>query len=152
MTKKAKARPIRAPYTRERLTTHVNGPSMTQQHFADECDINKIMAKYQRDGLVTHVAKYQGKYDDYTVMPDFQTALNTMKEAEEMFLSIPSEIRREFENDPGKFVEFATDPENIDKMREMGLAPKTRDNMTVREKAVIDADATSASEPVPDPS
>ena len=146
MTKKAKARPIRAPYTRERQITTIEGPTMAQQHFADECDINKIMAKYQRDGLVTHVAKYQGKYDDYTVMPDFQTALNTMKDAEEMFLSIPSEIRREFDNDPGKFVEFATDPENIDKLREMGLAPKTRENMTVREKAVIDADTTSASE------
>ena len=117
-------RPIRLPYTRERTVTRFTQPSMAQQQFKEECDINNIMAKYQKSGLVTHVAKYQGKYDDFTVLPDFKTALDTMNEAQEMFLTIPSEIRREFDNDPGKFVEFATDPDNLDELREMGLAPK----------------------------
>lgn len=113
----------RLPGTRQRTKTRIIGDSMAQQQFKDECDINKIMAKYQKSGLVTHVAQYQGRYDDFTVLPDFKTALDTMNEAQAMFLTIPSDIRAQFENDPGKFVEFATDPKNLDQMRDLGLAP-----------------------------
>ena len=96
---------------------------MAQQQFKDECDINNIMSKYQKTGLITHVAKHQGDYHDFTVMPDFKTAIDTIHEAEAMFMEIPANIREQFENDPGKFVEFATDDCNYDEMVRMGLIP-----------------------------
>lgn len=109
---------------RQKLEKHVQGPTMTQQHMRDECDINKIMAKYEKTGLITHLAKYKGNYSDFTVLPDFQTAMNSIKNAEQMFLELPASVRERFHNDPGEFVEFATDECNLDEMREMGLAPK----------------------------
>ena len=101
----------------------VVGESMTQQHMKDECDINNIMAKYQKTGLITHVAKYEGNYDDFTVMPDFKTAMDTMMAAQDMFLTLPSDVREKFDNDPGTFVEFATDSCNYEEMVELGLVP-----------------------------
>lgn len=97
-------------------------PSLTKQEFKDECDINKIMAQYQRTGLVSHVARYQGDYSDVADAVDYQTALNIMKEAQDMFMTVPSSVRSQFDNDPGKFLEFVQDPNNAEKMYEMGLA------------------------------
>lgn len=99
-------------------------PSMTRQSEADACDINKIMAQYRRSGLLSHVNKYQGRYEDITALAetDFQSALNMVIEAEEMFETVPADIREKFMNDPGKFLEFATNPENVEEMRELGLA------------------------------
>ena len=39
-------------------------PSLTKQSFKDECNINNIMSKYMKDGLIGHVNKHQGRYDD----------------------------------------------------------------------------------------
>jgi len=39
-----------------------------------------------------------------------------------MFEELPSTIRAQFENNPEKFLEFVQNPDNLDKMRELGLA------------------------------
>ena len=105
------------------VNQHVGEETMTQQHMAESTDINHIMKRYEQSGLLEHVNQYQGEYGDFTVMPDFHTAMNKIKEAEDMFLTIPASIREKFDNDPGKFVEFATNSENLGELREMGLAP-----------------------------
>lgn len=114
---------IRKFFEREKQLATIGTVSMAQQHMKDECDINNIMAKYQKTGLITHVAKHQGNYDDFTVMPDFKTAMDTMAAANEMFLEIPAALREKFDHDAGQFVEFATDPNNYDEMVELGLVP-----------------------------
>ena len=114
---------IRKWSDRERLVQPICGATMAQQQFKDECDINNIMSKYQKTGLITHVAKHQGDYDDFTVMPDFKTAIDTIHEAERMFMTLPSNVREQFENDAGQFVEFATNDRNYDEMVDLGLIP-----------------------------
>jgi len=99
-------------------------PSMTKQNHTAECDINNIMAKYKRTGLIDHVNHYQGEYADVTNLGDFQEALNTVAAAQEAFDQLPASVRKEFDNDPGKFVHFVENPDNIDKMVEMGLATR----------------------------
>ena len=99
------------------------GETMTQQHMAEATDINNIMKRYEKDGIIDHVNQYQGEYGDFTVMPDFHTAMNKIIDAQEMFLTLPASIRDKFGNDPGAFVEFASDENNLDAMRELGLAP-----------------------------
>lgn len=100
----------------------ITGTSRAKQSFRDECDINTIMAKYQKTGLITHVSKYGGQYGDLLNSVDYQTALNKTMEAGEAFQSLPSGIREKFENDPGQFLAFVEDPENEAEMIEMGLA------------------------------
>lgn len=99
-------------------------PSLARQEFADECDINVIMARYEKTGVITHVADRAPIYVDLTVVPsDLMTAMSVLNTAEEGFMTLPAKIRREFDNDPMKFVEFATKAENLDQMRTWGLAP-----------------------------
>ena len=118
-----------------RCDQHVGGETMTQQHMAEACDINNIMARYEETGLIDHLNQYQGEYGDFTVMPDFHTAMNKIKAAEEMFLTLPAKVREKFENDPGSFVEFATNEDNLDEMRELGLAPKASKSEQPKQQA-----------------
>lgn len=97
-------------------------PSLTRQEFAAECDINTIMAQYEKTGVINHYARTEPQYLDVTNVPDLQAALNILDEAGRAFMSLPAVVRREFDNDVAKFVSFAQDPANVDKMREWGLA------------------------------
>ena len=96
--------------------------SMTKQSFKDECDINKIMDKFQRTGLINHYAAHAPTYGDASPV-DYLEALQTIATAQEMFDELPSSVRKRFNNDPAQFLEFAENPKNIEQMREYGLAP-----------------------------
>lgn len=109
-------------YERHAVRTAPRGESLTKQSFKDETDINGIMRRYQETGLIEHVKKYEGRYGDFSGIPDYQTALQKVIDAQEMFNSLPSSIRNRFQNDPGEFLAFATDPKNADALIEMGLA------------------------------
>lgn len=103
-------------------------PSMTQQHFKAECDINVIMARYEQTGLLVDplIAGQGGTplFDDFSDLPDLMTAQNKLIEAQQLFESLPSRIRKDFDNDPVAFVEFCQNPDNEDKLRDYGLLPK----------------------------
>jgi len=114
----------RNPYTSPRRRVQVdfkNFPSKTKQEFKEECDINSIMDRYQATGLIQHVNKYQGRYDELGEPCDFQTAQNIIIEANEAFDSLPSKLRKRFGNNPNEFLEFVQNPANREAMREMGL-------------------------------
>ena len=102
-------------------------PTMTQQHFRDECDINNIMARYEQTGLLIDplTARSGGSpiFDDFSDIPDLMTAQNKLIEAQQMFELLPSRIRKDFDNDPVKFVEFCQNPDNEDKLRDYGILP-----------------------------
>lgn len=109
---------------RRRVKTPVGVESKTQQHMRDQCDVNQIMARYQKTGLIEHVSRYQGNYGEFADAPSYHEGLNKMLAAEAMFMTLPSTVREAFSNDPGEFLEFALDPSNEDGMRELGLLPK----------------------------
>lgn len=98
-------------------------PSLTRQEFADECDINTIMARYEAGGAISHVNRAEPMYLDTTMYPDLRGAMDLFREAALSFNALPAAVRKEFDNDPQLFVDFASDPANIGRMREWGLAP-----------------------------
>lgn len=95
---------------------------LTRQCFADECDISSIMARFDKTGLIEHVNKFQGDYGDFTDAQTYQDSLNQVIEAEEMFMSLPAQVRAKFENDPGQFLDFVANPDNLSEMVDLGLA------------------------------
>lgn len=95
--------------------------SLTRQSMKDECDVNVIIRRFHKTGLVDHLNVHEGQYGDFAEI-DYHEALNTVREADHMFLTLPSDVRTRFDNDPGKFLEFSTNPDNLDAMRELGLA------------------------------
>lgn len=99
------------------------GPSLTRQEFAEDCDVNVLMSRYENTGqMLPHAARQEPAYLDLSDVPDLHTAMNVMNAAVEAFSSLPARVRFEFENDPMQFVEFAEDPANLDQMRQWGLA------------------------------
>lgn len=98
-------------------------PSLTRQEFADDCDINTLMAKYEKTGVINHFNNGVPQYLDIVGLPDLQMSHMLLQEASEAFMRLPAVVRREFDNDPMKFTAFASDEKNLDKMREWGLAP-----------------------------
>ncbi len=113
-----------AYYPHERVQTIPVGPSMTQQNFKDETDINLILAKYAKSGLIDHINKYGGHYAEMPAEQDFHAAMNLVTNAQTMFAELPSEIRNMFDNDPGQFLDFVDNPENREEAIEMGLFPQ----------------------------
>lgn len=113
---------IKKPYDKSvQIPVNLGDHSRTKQSFAKECDINNIMARYAKTGLISHTNRYNGDYSDLTTQMDFHEATNLIHEAQQAFSSLPSGIRTKFDNDPGKFLEFVDNPENLDEIRELGL-------------------------------
>ncbi len=92
-----------------------------EQSHKDEVDINVIVKRHGTELIAKTQALQNLVYDD-VVGNDFQETMNMMLKAQETFSSIPSKIRREFDNDPAKFMDFVHNPDNKDRMIEMGLA------------------------------
>lgn len=110
----------------ERVSKDCSQDGMTHQEEADACDINKIMSRYEKTGLMAHVNEHEGQYGDFTAVTDFHTAMSIVTEAQSMFMSLPASVRGRFGNDPGAFLDYANDPANADGMRELGLLPPER--------------------------
>lgn len=98
-------------------------PSVTKQEFKDDCDINKILNKFQRTGALEHYSRYSPSYGDYTAT-DYQTSLNLIKTAQTMYDALPSSIRDLYPT-PEAFLNFVQDPSNSSKMDELGLTHTT---------------------------
>lgn len=109
MAKSEKARP-----------TIDTGPGKTEQAHKRQTDINYILNDYRKTGLVKHAAKHQGTYDDMPAV-DFQEAMFKVTQAQQMFETLPGDIRKRFGNDPGAFLEFVQDPNNVDEMAKLGM-------------------------------
>ncbi len=102
----------------KRYTPEYEKPGRTKQSFKDSCDVNKIVKKAQKTGTISHLNKHQATYGDLSGF-DFTEAQMQLAKAGEIFDDLPSEIRREFDNSPAKFFEFANDVKNVDKLGEL---------------------------------
>lgn len=103
-------------------------PSMTQQQFKEECDINNIMKKYSTTGEFTHLTRKGGQYADFSEITDYQTMLDTVRYAEEAFASLPAEVRKKFSNNPGDLIAYLQDPNNREEAITLGLVEKPKVN------------------------
>lgn len=120
----------------------------TKESFKEECDINNIMANYRRTGELSHINPRKPIYGD-APSESFYESLLIIEEARKDFEEIPSEIRKHFDNDPGKFLEFATNSENLGQLKEWGLAyerPADNRSSTQLDETPLGAPATQPSE------
>lgn len=104
-------------------------PSLTQQQFRDETDINNIVDLFMKTGhLPTPVSMPQ--YVDYEGIFDFQSAMNVVREADENFMRMDAKVRARFHNSPQEFLEFFADPANADEAVRLGLALPAKQGVT----------------------
>lgn len=118
---------LRAPYNydadevSEETGLACSDASLAVQAERDECDINTIVRRFGLTGqLPTGVKALM--YGDFTGISDYRQALEVVSEADASFYAMPADVRERFRNDPALFVDFCSDPANVDEMRKLGLA------------------------------
>lgn len=99
----------------------VGDPGVTKQSDALDVDVNKMFARYEKGGVLPDMIVRDGRYGDFSDVPTFQEAFNVVKTAEEQFAALDVRVRNQFDNDPVKFLEFATDEKNLDELEKWGL-------------------------------
>lgn len=101
-------------------------PSLAVQSDMQDADINVIVARFGITGQMPQNIRVP-QYVDYDEVFDFRSAMDVINDATKQFMSLPAGVRARFNNDPQSFLEFATDPGNVDEMVQMGLAvPKPK--------------------------
>lgn len=96
----------------------------TQQHQADEADINTIVKRFNVTGQLPQIP-LPPRLEEFGEIFDFQTAMNTLHAAKESFAKLPAEVRSSFNNDPHGFVSYvdaALEAGDLDQLRKWGLA------------------------------
>ena len=116
---------VLSAFDRRRVTAPVHdekihGPSMVQQHFKDECDINRIILKFTETGYLSHQMPGMPTFGEAPAI-SFTDAMFMVTDAQEKFGQLPAEIRSEFNNDPAQFLDAFQDPENRGRLEELGL-------------------------------
>jgi len=98
------------------------GPSKTQQHFEPETNLNTLMKRYQRTKTLPQTQR-QPMYGDFTQLPDLGEMQRQMISMNDAFMSLPAKIRKEYDNDPAKFIAAAKrgDKETEELFRKTGL-------------------------------
>lgn len=118
---------VRSPYNYDRDAVSsetglkCDDPSLTQQQFAEEADINVIVDRFMRTGVMPDSVRVPS-YADFEGIFDFQTAQNAIRAASENFFAMPAGVRARFQNSPQVFLEFFADPANTDEAIKLGLA------------------------------
>lgn len=144
-------RTVRKNFERYPVLLDTGRQSHVKQEFLAECDINNILKRYRATGLMRQIPS-PPMYGDFSNLPSYQDALNTVNEAEAAFMALPSDLRTRFDNDPQKFLDFAGDPDNLPELRKLGLAKKEAPpSDTDRVVAAIDKLAPATTEPVSPP-
>lgn len=106
---------------RLKVATAPVGASMTEQCHTQECDVNRIVNRYHKTGVLGQQANKVLQYG-FAPALDFRDALDLVRAAEAQFAAVPSDIRKRFDNNPATFLAFVENPANAEELVKMGLA------------------------------
>lgn len=134
----------------KKVITVNKSPSMTDQSFADDCDINTIVQRFLKTGEVTHLNNFQGKYADVSEIKDLAESMVQVQYAKEAFMSLPSRIRNRFNNDPVELIDFLADSKNKDEAIQLGLIESPEEIIPIKDKPKKDPEPKT--EPTATPS
>lgn len=110
---------------KQRVQLICKDPSRTKQAFKDECDINRIVGRFIKTQGVDYLKMYQGyidgHYGDFSNVTDYQSAIEQVRAAEDVFMRLPGEVRKKFDHDPSKFLDYVGSDHTKEEMISMGL-------------------------------
>lgn len=107
------------------------------QSFADSVDINVILARFA-NGDTEALSRAQGFYVDVTEFPsNMADALNSINKAEEMFKSLPLEVRQRFDC---SFEQFLSQSGSEDWLEKMGMISDSVESDSASDTVLPDSD------------
>ncbi len=113
------------PRKRERERVSIDfdpeDPGLTIQSAKDECDVNRIMARWRATGDVSHLNLTKPTYGDYSTADDYLSAQLTVDDARASFAALPAAVRDRMQNDPAELLSFVADPANSEEALALGL-------------------------------
>lgn len=129
---------FKSPLTpHKRFYSPSGGVSMARQEFKDECDINVLMARYQKTGILPESIKDdEGRFLDCTEY-DFQRSMEIVAGASSLFEQLPSGIRTRCDNDPAKLLAFVSDPANREEARKLGILREDSQSLPSTDKPTL---------------
>ncbi len=93
-----------------------------KQSMKDECDIEQIVMRYKKTGLVDHLAQGVPAFVDVSELGDYRAVIEQVRLVERYFAGLPALVRSSFENDASLYMDYLeTDPSPED-METRGLA------------------------------
>jgi hypothetical protein len=109
---------------RLRNKVDASSPVLTDQSMVKNQDINNIMKKYQKTGVLPQTRQALAQYLDVSEVPSLEEAHEAIIEARNMFNELPSDVRKLMDNDPTKLHEYCSNPENADFLVKRGVLDK----------------------------
>lgn len=101
--------------------------SRTHQSFAKDADINNIMNKYSKTGVLVDPtlinSKRQPRFGDFSDIADYATIVNRINQANDDFMTLPAVTRDKFNNNVEECLRFIADPNNVKECVTLGLLP-----------------------------
>lgn len=139
---------VRVGDERHRFTTEVGTESKTKQSFRDDCDINKIVARYKATGMYPQTGKTP-TYGDFSMADGLHSAMNLVQEAQQEFDRLPSAVRNLCENNPENLLRALADEELTAELAEAGLQMSEDYEPPVKQKDEPPASVGDQAESVP---
>lgn len=121
-------------------------PSLTEQCFGYETDINNIVKRGVQTSLPPNTQRpiFGSEFN-----PDsYSEALNIVSDAKSKFEQLPSHVRREFNDDPKKLIEFVSDESNYEKALKLGLVNKRPEKVEDTTQPVVKPQPEVTGQPV----
>lgn len=97
------------------------GPSMTDQSDKNYLDINNIMKNYAKTGLLPQFKEKIAQYIDTTQIPSYMEAQEQMSKAKQLFMQLPSEVRKLMDNNPANMEKVIVNPDYKDILIKYGI-------------------------------
>ena len=95
-------------------------PTLAQQNFKDECDINYIVRQFGLTGELPG-KPLSPQYGDFTGVLDYHSAVNAVLAAQDDFMELPAQLRSRFNNDPAELIDFLGLEKNREEAIKLGL-------------------------------
>lgn len=109
-------RPLRKVYPK------MGTESKTVESEAQACDINLMMKRYQKHGIIIP-GRDGAFYADFTNADDYLAARATIDRGEKGFATLPSAVRERFKHDPAELIDWVGNGDNRAEAIELGLLP-----------------------------
>lgn len=96
--------------------------SLTQQNEAEFTTIKSYLDKYARVGVLGDPQRLtEAQFGDFVNAPDFQQSLEQVQRMTRFFEALPSDVRRQFHDDPAEFAAALGDPSTQELLRSKGI-------------------------------
>lgn len=106
---------------RVRVQAPVGETTRTQQHMGPACNINNIMKKYLKTGVIEHWNQRKPEFGDFSQAVDLQAAIQLVDSAQEEFLKLSSEVRNVAKNDPVLLLQLLATEQGTEALKAAGM-------------------------------